>query len=374
MKKILGILGLAAFLTGAGAGALQFGATGAVRKRAELVARERNEQLMDPWNAPLGAPVEGATLYDGWHDLREVPGPVNVDGGWTDSVMVTRNGRRLYYGYTRYDFWEFFFSITTPTAAGIQWIPSGPQRPGMTGDAFKIFQADLGPRGWMESFHPVNGDPVLAEASAAVNLAEDLIVFNRFPTGLPRELFYSSRTAVGWSTPMAVPGVASACDDDNGFVVGDLLHGATFYFESRRVDPAAGSCGSLHRICRTYFPPAGPNTPVEFLPGLGTADDDTQISVSPDQKEIYWTSVRGGKYGIFTADLQANGSYGNIRPVVTGVTASPYRGKLTFMGEANIARVPQGELMYLMCGIAGGDSNGYPINLRLKICQARRTR
>ncbi|HNA60927.1 MAG TPA: hypothetical protein PLT11_07705, partial [Elusimicrobiota bacterium] len=61
-------------------------------------------------------------------------------------------------------------------------------------------------------------------------------------------------------------------------------------------------------------------------------------------------------------------------PVVTGVTASPYRGKLTFMGEANIARVPQGELMYLMCGIAGGDSNGYPINLGLKICQARRTR
>jgi hypothetical protein len=60
--------------------------------------------------------------------------------------------------------------------------------------------------------------------------------------------------------------------------------------------------------------------------------------------------------------------------VVTGVTSSPFQGKVTHMGEANVARVPQGELMYLMCGIAEGDSNGYPINLRLKICQARRTR
>ncbi|MBL0349785.1 MAG: hypothetical protein IPP68_05355 [Elusimicrobia bacterium] len=374
MKNFSGIVGGLVLVAGAGAWALQFGTAGAVKKRAAVVAGERNEQLMDPWNAPLGAPVEGAVLSDGWRDLREVPGPVNVDGGWTDSVMVTRNGRRLFYGYTRYDFWQFYFSLSTPTPAGVQYIPSGPQRPGMTGDAFKIFQADLGPRGWVETFHAVNGDPTLSEASAAVNLTEDLLVFNRFPTGLPRGIFFSSRTADGWSVPAAVPGINSGCDDDNGFVVGDLLHGATFYFESSRVDTAASSCGSLHRICRTYFPPAGVNTPIQFLPGLGTANDDTQISVSPDQKEIYWTSVRAGKYGVFTADLQPNGTYGNIRPVVTGVTTPPFQGKVTLMGEANVARVPQGELMYLMCGIAGGDSGGHPVNIRLKICQARRTR
>ena len=38
------------------------------------------------WNAPVGDPIDGLTLFDGWEDPRVVPAPVNVMGGWTDSV------------------------------------------------------------------------------------------------------------------------------------------------------------------------------------------------------------------------------------------------------------------------------------------------
>ena len=69
MKNFSGIVGGLVLVAGAGAWALQFGTAGAVKKRAAVVAGERNEQLMDPWNAPLGAPVEGAVLSDGWRDL-----------------------------------------------------------------------------------------------------------------------------------------------------------------------------------------------------------------------------------------------------------------------------------------------------------------
>lgn len=353
------------------AGALHLGTAQAVKKRAAEVSREWTEQRIDPWNAPQGAPVLGGLLHDGWRDLREAPPPVNVSGGWTDSVFVTRNGRRLLYGYSRYDFWAFYLSVSTPTVAGVQFVPSGPFRPGMTGDAFKIFQADLRPDGWRQTFHPINSDPDLSEASAAVNTAEDLMVFSRFPTGLPRAVYYSSKTTAGWSTPAPVPGINSACDDDNGFVIGDLQRGTTFYFESTRVDPAASACGAQHRLFRAHFPPGAPHTGVSLVPGLA-GGDDSQPFISPDQKQIYWTSVRDGQYGVFTADLQPNGDYGDIRPVLTGTTAPPFAGRLVLMGEANIARVPQGELMYLMCGIAESESGGYPTEVRLAVCVARR--
>lgn len=369
MKKTL-VFGTALALS-VGTGALQLGTARAVKKRATEVSRERTAQLTDPWNAPLGPALAGVHLHDGWRDLREVPAPVNVEGGWTDSVMVTRNGRRLYFGYTRYDFWQFYFSITSPTAAGVQFVPNGPFRPGMTSDAFKIFQADLRPEGWRETFHPINTAPDLSEASAAVNTAEDILVFSRFPTGHPRALYHSSKTVTGWSLPAEVPGVNSACDDDNGFPIGDLQRGTTFYFESTRVDTAASACGSQHRLFRAYFPPGAPHTGIELVPGLA-GGDDTQIFVSPDQKEIYFTSVRNGQYGVFTATLQPGGDYGDIRPVVTGTTAPPYTGRVVLMGEANVARVPQGELMYLMVGVTETESGGHPMEIRLKIAQARR--
>ncbi|MBI3896959.1 MAG: hypothetical protein HY308_01525 [Gammaproteobacteria bacterium] len=109
-----------------------------------------NPTPIDPGDAPTGAVVSGVTLAEGWEDLREVPAPVNINGGWTDSVMVSASGRSLYFAYTRYDFDQFYRS------GGTVWTVTGPARSAqMTGNEFKIFRADLTATGWDVNYHPV---------------------------------------------------------------------------------------------------------------------------------------------------------------------------------------------------------------------------
>ena len=69
--------------------------------------------VVEPWNAPVGAPIEGVTLSDGWTDLREVPAPVNMSGASTDSVAVSADGTHLFFGYGRWDFPAFYDSNNT---------------------------------------------------------------------------------------------------------------------------------------------------------------------------------------------------------------------------------------------------------------------
>lgn len=58
---------------------------------------------LDAWDSPVGDAVQGATLFEGWTDLRVLDAPVNVTGGWTDSVFVANNGMSLYFAYTRFE-------------------------------------------------------------------------------------------------------------------------------------------------------------------------------------------------------------------------------------------------------------------------------
>ena len=44
---------------------------------------------LDPWTAPLGSALSGVTLSDGWTDLRALPAPMAIAGGWTDSLFAT---------------------------------------------------------------------------------------------------------------------------------------------------------------------------------------------------------------------------------------------------------------------------------------------
>ncbi len=52
---------------------------------------------VDVFNPPLGDLVQGVTALDGWEPLRVLPAPVNIDGGWTDSVTVNSKGNRVYF-------------------------------------------------------------------------------------------------------------------------------------------------------------------------------------------------------------------------------------------------------------------------------------
>jgi hypothetical protein len=345
------------------------------KKTTEETPQNNTVSKISAWDAPVGAPIDGVTLADGWQDLRESPAPVNILGGWTDSAHIAASGESLYFAYSKVDAWQFIHSN------GATKVFSGSARSGMIGDEFRIFRADLSANGWNIVYHPVNASNTnFAEASMSTNEAEDLMIFTRWSVIPPNDgnLYYSTKTNDTWSTALAFP-LNSACEDDNAFVVGSMNTEVTIYFESERGNDAGTVCGGPKRIYKTTFTSAngGSFSPVQQVPGLNgtnSGDSDNQIFVTLDQTKAYWTAVRASPslYGVVTADL-VNGSFTNMHPLAyPNNYAPPFAGKLVWIGEANVAEVPEGSLLYMMCGVAQGDSGGQPDNVQLKLCRARK--
>ncbi len=103
---------------------------------------------VDAFNPPSGDLVQGVTALEGWEPLRLLPAPVNIDGGWTDSVTVNSKGNCVYFAYSKVDFSKRYYSQVTEF--------SGPLRTGMVGDEFRIFYAELTASGWTVKYHPIN--------------------------------------------------------------------------------------------------------------------------------------------------------------------------------------------------------------------------
>ena len=111
------------------------------------------------------------------------------------------------------------------------------------------------------------------------------------------------------------------------------------------------------------------------VPGLnrnGATDEDVQPFFMPDKSKAYWTGIRSAAYGIFSADL-VGGSYVNEQAIALATLAPPFTGKTVLIGEANVAEVRQGWLMYMMCGIAQSESDGRPRDVHLKVFVARKS-
>ena len=333
-----------------------------------------SSESADAWNAPTGNAVSGATLFDGWQDLREVAAPVTVNGGWTDSVTVMPDGKRLFFGYTRLDSGQFFDS------SGAVQNPSGPSRTGMTGDAFKIFQADLTTSGWQVSFHPVNGNPAVHEAAASVNAAGDLMVFSRFDVNGVGTLYYSSLSGGVWSAASVLPTTPAvntpnpACTNDNGFIVGTLSGGLTLYFESSRDDLAGTTCRAdgKNRLYFTNYTTATGFTAPQLVPGLDGGlpnEDDTQISLTPDKQTVFFTRAHSTAYGVFTADWNGT-TFTNVRQIISPNFVAPFTSKLAMVGEANLATTSSGKILYMMCGIASSEAGGHAP--ATKVCRMRK--
>jgi len=312
--------------------------------------------------------------YDGWTDLRVLPAPVNVDGGWTDSVAVTPDGCHLWFGYSRNDFTEFFAGVNQ-MPPHVVLDPSGPVRPGMTGTTFQIFRADLSSAGWSETYWS-NNDPAKLFASASVNAAQDLLVFSNFVGAASiSELQYSALSNGAWSAPTPLPhyaaspapgevGINTSCDggDDNGFIIGSLAAQVTLFWESRRSSPDGSACGSNRHLYRSIYTSGVGWSAIAPIPGLNELaapeSDDSQVSFAPDASDAYWTSIRSYQgvptYGIFTAHLDGS-SYAGAHPIVVPTSMSPFANKLVILGELNVATLPQGRIGYFMCGVAQTD-------------------
>jgi hypothetical protein len=331
--------------------------------------------VTDAWDAPVGDLVQGVTLFDGWSDLRVLPAPVNVDGGWTDSAAISNDGKTLYFTYTRYSIADLI--------DGVGFTSTGPARPGMTGEAMKNFKATLENGAWVVQSQlpaPFNSASGTWESSLSPNAAEDLIIWSRWDSSLTKaSLYYSYKQSDGtWTAAAALPSPInnSNCNNDNGFVVGSVSTGVDIYWESDRTDINCSAGGAKKHIYHSYFNAGtGLFSAVESVAGVNGTDpndEDQQFFVTSDKKQAYWTAVRSSFYGLYTADLVGT-AYMNARPVAHGTTSSPFTGKLTFLGEINVTETTQGWLAYFMCGIASRES-GVSHGVHLSVCRMKKER
>ena len=321
--------------------------------------------------------MQNLTLNEGWTDARLVAAPVNVpgNGGWTDSVTASRDGKRLYFGYTKWDY--FTFESTQKFAT------TGRDRTAnYSGNELQIYQADLTPGGWSVHHHPINATSKLSMASMGFNSSEDLMVFNtyQFTPVYRTTMRMAARSNNAWTDMGALPAPinsSAGCLDDNGFVVGSLSGGAQLFFESTRRSLNGSACGKdRHLHSATYR--NGAWSEVQEVIGVnstGSGDSDMQPFVSEDKAKIYWLGSRPsqGKYGLFAADWNGRG-YGNARMIIGIRTfTKPWAGKVVRIGEPNVVVLPQGSVMYFMCGIAMGDTwRGAPDNIQYRVCFARK--
>lgn len=337
----------------------------------EASAFPRMQPSPAAWDAPLGESLDGVTFSDGWTGLHALPPPMQIEGGWTDSLMADPKGQRLYFAYERYDFFDIF--------ANSAQVVTGPPK-GLAGDTFKIFQARLGERGWSIKQSPVNStDPAIVQASPAVNVSGDLMVYSEFDPLSGRASLYWSRLVNGeWTAGQFLTINSANCNDDNAKIVGEISGTVDIYFESNRanLDGSGGSCSPTRGVYQASFSNGGFGA-VKAVPGIAVSGgDDTQPFITADQRRLYWTSVRNGTYGIFTASRSNKRTgFGDIHAVATPTLAAPFAGKVVFIGEASLVETPEGDLLYMMCGEALDRHGGHTWNdadfIWLKPCVAR---
>jgi hypothetical protein len=327
-----------------------------------------------PWNAPTGDLLAGVTLADGWTDLRALRPPLAIEGGWTDSLFATSDGKQLLLAYDEVDFSTFFISM------GASAPLNGGPLAGLAPTTFKLFQADLGASDWTITQHPLDAlVPDKASASPATNDAGDLLIFTDFTSG-PNHLYYSQLASNVWSAPTHLDFNSVSCNDDNAKIIGDLATSVTIYFESNRATPVGteATCPTTNqRTLYTTTYSGGVFSPVAKVPGIaeGTTSNDSQPWASHDQNTLLFTSIRSAGYAVYQA-TRSGGSFGAIHAIATPTATVPFGGNVTLLGEASIVEQPEGELLYMMCGVASNLANAMTYNdadhVALVPCVARR--
>lgn len=334
------------------------------------------------WDQLLGAEVDNVTSDDGWSTPRLLAEPVNVGvdstGGWTDSLTASSDGRVLFFGYTPIDYWTF---ESNAALGQIVFEDTGPSRAAShTGNAFQLYRAELGEGGWTVEHHAANPAVDVFTASADTNDDETMMVFTtfRFDPSYQTNIEMAERVDGAWVQrgPLPAPINIAACTSDNGFLVGtddDL----TLYFESTRTTPDAGPCGTANNIFRTRRIDGvwGSVEPVPGVNGAAPEEEDVQPSLSADGSEIFWTSVRAsdGVYGLYRADAEGAG-FTDARPFLRIASfAGPWENKVVRIGEPTVVRVPEGEVAYFTCGVAGSTTaEGEPADIEMRACFSRR--
>ena len=329
-------------------------------------------------NPPLGDEVgPSLTVAAGWSAPRYLKGLPNLDndGGWTDSVTVSRDGNTLYFGYSKRNAFQFLFKNGNEVIDGQS----------LTADHntkfLQVFEAELGPSGYQVTRSGSNPSDAIDVAAVAINEAKNIALYTIYSIDPPgRRVHLSVRSGTSWTPAGAlsepVNTAATTCDDDNPFVIGSSTAGVVFW-QSKRSDTQGGACSDLGAPIRIFRAPVANGTlgSPQLVDGIASAGSkDYEASFAEDFSRAYWVKVDATSFSIRTADGDGQ-TYSNSSAVVSVVNfMPPYDGKIVDIGEPNVVSLPTVDVMYFRCGVARSTVAGNASDIQLKICVTKRVK
>jgi hypothetical protein len=208
---------------------------------------------------------------------------INTATGWSDSPFISRDGQRLYFMYSRYDFgpWILSGGTTMPVA-------SGPDRPGLHKattnpfDESDIYMSTKNPDGtWSEpvnlGFNGAYGD------SSGMEIDNGNTFIWLRGNGTTNDIVIATKNINGsWTTPTAL---GSGINDHTAGVIQDnpflSPDGASLYFVSNRASGSGGRDIWLSTKSGGVW-----SAPVNIGAPVNTAGDEDQPWISG--VDAYW--------------------------------------------------------------------------------------
>jgi hypothetical protein len=293
---------------------------------------------------PMGATLQGLTLFDGWEDPRALAAPVDSIG-WEDCAYISASGARLYFGYTQFDY---------VALRGGSLVADGPLRPGEIRAGFEIYEATIEDGGWVVAPSSANSsDLTISEAAEGVDDSETTMAFIRYDSAPSAGDIYLTKKAVGgWGPAEKLPSpINSACVEDNAAISRD---GTQLYFDSNRADDLGTTCKPTSGIeTRTiYVSTLGGGSWSAPVPVRGAPNGGLfhwQVYPREDPR-LYWVGHDtdcAADICVYRADRDADGGYEDAHVVVQptpGATAK--EGDVDAIGEVSITR--DGHWMYFV--------------------------
>ncbi len=254
--------------------------------------------------------------------------PINTGTGWSDSPFISRDGQRLYFMYSRYNFGPWLLSGGT-----VMPVASGPDRPGLHQSSNPFDESDI-----YVATKRANGtwsEPVNLGLNGAYGDSSGMEIDggNSFiwlrGTGSSNNIVMATRNPDNsWG---AVVDLGTGINESG--VIQDNPHlsadGNALWFTSSRTGGLGGK-----DIWFSSYSGSSWSAPVNMGAPFNSADDEDQMWISP-AGDVYWNSLQGLMYCLW------NGSTCSAAPEVVTIPGCD------FAAEASMP--DNGQTLYFAC-------------------------
>lgn len=224
-------------------------------------------------------------------------------------------------------------------------------------------------------FKPQNlGDSInsaVSEYYPTITLDGNTLIFTRRVNGFNEDFYESHRLANSWSESKALVGNINSNYNEGALNISQ--DGQWLIFTGCNFPDGFGSCD----LYISYITPQGWSTPENLGRNFNTEFWESAPSLSPDKRDLYFTSNRPGGYGgndIYVSHRQENGRWSppeNMGPSINtaGDESAPFihADNMTLYFTSNALPGYGGDDLFLVRKTADGkwgepENLGYPIN------------